>query len=35
MLRVMELVCERLEQLPLFRFGEKDAVGYTVVGFKP
>ncbi len=35
MLRVMELVCESLEQLPLFRFGEKDAVGYTVVGFKP
>jgi SAM-dependent methyltransferase len=35
MLRVMELVCESLERLPLFRFGEKDAVGYTVVGFKP
>jgi SAM-dependent methyltransferase len=34
-LRVTELVCEGLEQLPLFHFGKKDAVGYTVVGFKP
>ena len=33
-LRVAELVCESLEQLPLFHFGKKDAVGYTVVGLK-